>query len=60
MREDLARKYRRRWWHFGTCPDCALRYSEWYYWPGIGEYCFPCAADDLERESRTPEARDDE
>lgn len=24
------------------CPNCGLRFNEWFFWPGEGDYCFPC------------------
>jgi len=24
------------------CPKCLTQFSEWFYWPGRGCYCWPC------------------
>lgn len=24
------------------CPKCGERFSEWFFWPGRGDYCYPC------------------
>ena len=25
-----------------TCPRCGRPFSDWFFWPGIGNYCWPC------------------
>ncbi len=25
-----------------VCPNCGLPFSDWFFWPGIGDYCWPC------------------
>ena len=34
-------------WHIGTnfCPKCHMHFSEWFWWPEIGDYCLPCFQD---------------
>lgn len=41
--ENLMR-YRERWWHFGRCWRCWLRYSDWFTVRGRS-YCWPCATE---------------
>ncbi len=24
------------------CPQCGLRFNDWFFWPGKGNYCWPC------------------
>lgn len=24
------------------CPQCDLPFSDWFWWPGKGDYCWPC------------------
>lgn len=24
------------------CPECNRRFSDWFFWPGKGNYCWPC------------------
>ena len=24
------------------CPNCNIPFNEWFYWPGLGDYCYPC------------------
>ncbi len=24
------------------CPNCGLPFSDWFWWPGKGNYCWPC------------------
>lgn len=24
------------------CPRCGRKFSEWFFWPGKGDYCWPC------------------
>lgn len=24
------------------CPKCKRKFSDWFFWPGMGNYCFPC------------------
>lgn len=24
------------------CPNCELPFSDWFWWPGKGNYCWPC------------------
>lgn len=35
---------RRRLWP-NNYPRCGLHFSEWFFWPGIGDYCWPCYRD---------------
>lgn len=39
------RKFRARWWHFGQCPRCRLRYNQWFFAPNVGLFCRSCATD---------------
>ena len=24
------------------CPRCGRRFSEWFFWPSVGDYWWPC------------------
>jgi hypothetical protein len=28
--------------HLEHCPQCGLHFNDWFFWPGIGNYCWPC------------------
>lgn len=42
---DALMRFAEKWWHFGHCPRCLRRYSDWFtVTHGDVRYCYPCAA----------------
>lgn len=49
MTDEKRARFRERWWHFGRCPRCRARYSNWFVLGVRGahfvRYCFLCATE---------------
>ena len=37
--EKIVRWFRLR---LGRCPECGIRFSDWFIWDGHHRHCFPC------------------
>jgi len=39
---ELYKSYKINYSKCKTCPNCGLPFSDWFWWPGKGNYCWPC------------------